>query len=49
VNIVAGDERGVVNVLENHPSLPVMATSGTLWIRQYRYVPGNSSEPSCRK
>ena len=28
VNIVPGDERGVVNVLEYHPSLPVLATSG---------------------
>ena len=28
VNIFRGDDSGVVNVLEGHPSLPVLATSG---------------------
>jgi len=29
VNIFHGDDNGVVNVLESHPTLPVLATSGT--------------------
>jgi hypothetical protein len=32
VNIIPGDKRGVVNVLESHPSLPVIATSGMISI-----------------
>ena len=28
VKVMHGDEAGVVNVLESHPSLPVLATSG---------------------
>ena len=28
MNISKGDENGVVNVLEPHPTMPVLATSG---------------------
>ena len=29
MNVVHGDESGVVNVLEPHPTTPILATSGT--------------------
>ena len=37
MNIFHGDDNGVVNVLESHPTLPVLATSGTQSNRQALY------------
>lgn len=28
INVVKGDEHGIVNVLEPHPNYPILATSG---------------------
>ena len=32
VNMIHGDKSGIVNVLESHPTLPILATSGKLFL-----------------